>query len=86
VGIAALETGEVRTTGGTDLACVLRDIRQRRPRTVLLVTDGYVGAPTVADRQWLARTTEVRVLLTPSGWRRDLEPIAARVDELPRLG
>jgi len=26
------------------------------------------------------------VLLTPSGWRRDLEPIAARVDELPRLG
>jgi hypothetical protein len=85
VGLAALGTGEVQTTGGTDLACVVQDIRQRRPHKVLIVTDGYVGAPTKDDQRWLARHTEVRVLLTPSGWRRDLEGIATRIDELPRL-
>jgi uncharacterized protein with von Willebrand factor type A (vWA) domain len=85
VGIAALRSGEVPTTGGTDIACVVRDLRRRHPRKVLILTDGYVGAPTSADQQWLRRRTEVRVLLTPAGWRRDLEGIATRIDELPRL-
>ena len=85
VGLAALGAGEVKTTGGTDLACVVRDLRERRPRKVLVVTDGYVGAPTKDDQRRLTQHTEIRVLLTPSGWRRDLEGIAARIDELPRL-
>jgi hypothetical protein len=85
VGLAALGAGEVKTTGGTDLACVVRDLRERRPRKVLIVTDGYVGAPTKDDQRRLTQHTEIRVLLTPSGWRRDLEGIATRIDELPRV-
>jgi hypothetical protein len=50
---------------------------------VLLVTDGYVGQPTAAVVEAARRRLDLRVLLTPGGWRRDVEPIAARITELP---
>ena len=57
------------------------DVRARR---VLLVTDGYVGAASDELARAVARRgLEVRVLLTPGGWRRDLAPLAARIEELP---
>jgi hypothetical protein len=74
------------TTGGTDIACVMADIARRRVKKVLLVTDGAVGTPAKEHVKALRRIgTEVRVLLTPEGWRQDLQGIAARVDELPTL-
>ena len=78
--------GEVKTTGGTDLACVLEDLVARRPKKALVITDGYVGRPSANVVEAAAHACrEIRVLLTPGGWRRDLESIACRIDELPSL-
>ena len=78
-------TARAPTTGGTDIACVLEHALQARPRRVLVLTDGYVGQPPEdLVRKIERRGLEIRVLLTPGGWRRDLEPIAARIEELPQ--
>ena len=51
---------------------------------MLLVTDGYVGpASDELARSVARRGLEIRALLTPGGWRRDLEPLAVRIEELP---
>ncbi len=48
------------------------------------MTDGYVGeAPKDLARAAGKKGLEIRVLLTPGGWRRDVEPLAARIQELP---
>jgi hypothetical protein len=86
VPLRGLLEGARPTTYGTDVACVLEHALERRAQRVLLVTDGYVGEP--ADnlvRKARRRGLEIRVLLTPDGWRRDLEPHAARIEELPPL-
>jgi hypothetical protein len=53
---------------------------------VLIVTDGYVGSPTAAHRTAIQRSClDIRVALTPEGWRKDLTAVAVRMDELPVL-
>lgn len=87
VPLRALLEGARPTTGGTDLACALEHALARRARRVLLVTDGYVGqAPPELVRDVERSGLEVRVLLPPDGWRRDLEPLAVRIQELPPRG
>ena len=72
------------TTGGTDVACALEHALRGRARRLLFVTDGYVGqVPPELVRAAGRRGLEVRALLTPGGWRRDLEPLAVRIEELP---
>ena len=84
VPLRALKDGARTTTGGTDVRCVLEHALRGRARRVLIVSDGYVGeAPPDLARAVRARGVEVRVLLTPGGFRRDLEPLAARIEELP---
>ncbi len=85
VPLRALLEGRRPTTGGTALACALDHALGGRARRVLLVTDGYVGQPSPElVRAVERRGLEVRALLTPGGWRRDLEPLAVRIEELPR--
>jgi hypothetical protein len=86
VSLDRLCAGQVQTTGGTDLACVLAHIAERRPKKALVITDGYVGSasPALITRASTA-CRDIRVLLTPQGWRQDLGPIASRIDELPPL-
>ena len=44
------------------------------------------GAPTAAQVEAIRRSgLEIRVALTPEGWRKDLETVAVRMDELPVL-
>ncbi len=76
--------GRVATTGGTDIACVVRHALAHRRRKILVITDGYVGALGEGDRRSLGGV-EVRVVLTPNGWRKDLETVAARITALPQL-
>jgi hypothetical protein len=78
--------GEVKTTGGTDISCVLAHLVEQRPKKALLITDGYVGTPvaTLASRA-SAACSDIRVLLTPGCWRRDLEALVSRIDLLPDL-
>jgi hypothetical protein len=87
IDLRALRDGVRTTTGGTDARCVLEHALASRARRVLLVTDGYVGQgpPDLALAVGKAGI-EIRVLLTPGGWRRDLEPLAARIEELPEAG
>ncbi len=81
-----LAAGRYDSTGGTDLACVLEHALARRVRQALVVTDGYVGRPP-ADllRRARAAGLELRALLTPAAGGADLQPLAARIDELPSL-
>jgi hypothetical protein len=84
VPLRALLEGLRPTTGGTEIACALEHALAGRTRRVLLVTDGYVGrVPQDLARAVERRGLEVRALLTPRGFRKDLEPIAARIEELP---
>ena len=86
VPLRALKDGVRATTGGTDVRCVLEHALASRARRVLLVTDGYVGeAPKDLARAAAKKGLEIRVLLTPGGWRKDVEPLAARIQELPPL-
>ncbi|MDL1948540.1 VWA domain-containing protein [Acidobacteria bacterium ACD] len=86
VPLEQLVAGKCKSTGGTDGRAALLDALASRARRVLLVTDGYVGRP---DPELAARVRraglEVRVLLTPGGWRDDLAALASRVDVLPAL-
>ena len=84
VPLRALLEGRRPTTGGTELACALDHALARRARRVLVVTDGYVGTPSAEIVRSVERAgLEVRALLTPGGWRRDLVPLAVRIEELP---
>jgi hypothetical protein len=81
-----LEQGRLETTQGTDIDCVIAHALTHRVRKMLIVTDGYVGAPRTARVEAIRRSgLDIRVALTPEGWRQDLEIIAARMDELPAL-
>lgn len=84
VPLRKLLAGDRPTTGGTDVVCALEHALGGRARRLLFVTDGYVGqVPPELVRAAGRRGLEVRALLTPDGWRRDLEPLAVRIEELP---
>jgi hypothetical protein len=86
VSLDALRRGVRRTTGGTAIGCVLEHALASRARRFLLVTDGYVGPADAGLAEAARGRLDIRVLLTPGGWRSDLEPIARRVEELPGRG
>jgi hypothetical protein len=80
-----LLAGEVRSTYGTGIDCVLEDILTRPERHVLLLTDGYVGPPNatlLAEIQ--RRQVRLVVALPKGGWRRDMEGYAA-IHEIPGI-
>ena len=85
VRISDLHNGSVDTTGGTDITCVLDHILKTHLRKALVITDGYVG-PAHQQAEALQRArADIRVVLTPGGWREDLKGVAGRMDELPSL-
>ena len=86
ISLQDLQRGRIETTGGTDIGCVVDHALKHRVSKVLLVTDGYVGPPTAAQRKAIHRSgLDIRVALTPEGWRKDLNAVSARIDELPVL-
>jgi hypothetical protein len=86
ISLRELEQGRLETTHGTEIDCVIAHALQHRVRKMLIVTDGYVGEPTAARVEAIRRSgLDIRVALTPEGWRPDLETITARLDELPAL-
>lgn len=86
VRISDLQKGSVSTTAGTDITCVLDHVLKTHVRKALIVTDGYVGAAARQQTDALQRArTDIRVVLTPGGWREDLKAVACRMDELPSL-
>ncbi len=86
VPFSEIASGRRRTTGGTDGACALEHALKAGIARALFLTDGYVGA---VDRSLARRVRgsglDLRVLLTPGGWRRDLAPVASLFHEFPEL-
>ncbi|MBM4060949.1 MAG: VWA domain-containing protein [Planctomycetes bacterium] len=88
VGLRRFARATARTTGGTDVNAVLEHLLglppRERPRAIVLITDGFVGAPRqdLADALRTHRIA-VHVALAPSGRQQDLAAIAARFHALP---
>jgi hypothetical protein len=86
--LASLRAGSFRTTGGTNVRCVLEHLLAApRVRGGVLLTDGYVGTPPPdLAAEVRARGLRLHVVLpADAGWTRDLEPLAASVTLLPPL-
>lgn len=87
--LARLQRGWVRTTGGTDINCVLKHALETTPavKRVLILTDGAVGAP------WIDLVEQVRgrnmriyvVLPAEAAWEDDLRELANFMITLPPI-
>ena len=87
---ARLAAAVLANTGGTDIDCVYRHVlglpRPRTPRRVVVLTDGYTGAPgTELLVGWERRGIQLFVGLVASGWN-TLRPHATHIERLPALG
>ncbi|MFN8527191.1 MAG: vWA domain-containing protein [Anaerolineae bacterium] len=82
-----LKAGKVRTTQGTDIACVLQHLLQADPvvHRALILTDGYTGVPhPEAVRQLREHHIVVHVVLPTGNTNRDdLKNIAKTLTILP---
>lgn len=81
----ALLRGEVHTSGGTDIRCVIDDILSQAVDRVLILTDGYVG-PANADQIAALSSRGIKVVsvLPSDGWAADLEAYS-KIYKLPNL-
>ena len=77
----------MQNTWGTDINAVLGHITDipasRRPKVILIATDGYVGR---GRSDLIARLSHTRVVvaLTDSGHAADLQPWAHEMIKLPK--
>ncbi len=56
VSLADVRKGLVRSTGGTDFACIAEHLDKNSIRRACMITDGWVGKPTGRYLKTLART------------------------------
>lgn len=78
-----LAQGQVSTTGGTCLSCVVAHMEKHRIRHALLITDGYVPGLSNHERRVLEKV-RLAVVLTPgASTRATLEPHANHWEVLP---
>ena len=72
------------TTGGTSIACVLAHLAHTRPRSAVIVTDGYIEA---VEPQWLAACAGIRlhVVVTRDGSPALLQRAGIPYTQLGRL-
>jgi hypothetical protein len=80
--------GEFNNTGGTDIDCVYEHIVRlppaRTPVRVLVLTDGMTGSPAPhLHQEWQQRKVRLYVGLVEPGFRNDLTPYAAHVEQFP---
>jgi hypothetical protein len=84
-----LVAGKFTTTGGTDIDCVLKHAlslpRTRRPKTIIVITDGATGKPALnlaSDFQRARMRMHVGLIGTGPHPERDLADLAASFDRL----
>lgn len=63
-----LRAGAVKTSGGTDINCVLAHMRQHRILRAVILTDGYAGSPAEEFREFLGQAI-LGIALSPDGDR-----------------
>jgi uncharacterized protein with von Willebrand factor type A (vWA) domain len=69
-----IAAGRIMTTQGTCGESLVAHIVETKPASVVVLTDGYVGA-IPHELSEAAAEIPIIVVLTPGGFRRDLEPI-----------
>ena len=78
----------MQNTWGTDINAVLKHVNEvparRRPKVILIATDGYVGRGRGDLIVRLGRTRAI-VALTDCGHTGDLQPWAHEVIRLPKV-
>jgi len=87
--LTSLKRGLVRTTGGTQIDCVLQHLLDTKPlpSRALIITDGYTGLPSPDLIAGIAnRGVKIQVVLpAESPFEDDLQPIAHGFTVLPPL-
>jgi hypothetical protein len=73
--------GEVKSTWGTDINCVLEHMRHHRVRRAVILTDGAVGHPR-SEFTRLLENSVLGVALAPQGYRPYLEKHVRHWEEL----
>ena len=73
-----INKGIVRSTGGTNIACVAAHMAVNRVRRACIITDGWVGKPTGAHFETLARAKLGVALINNSANSSDLSEVATR--------
>ena len=66
-----LRLGMCKTTGGTDIDCVIKHMRDKEVKRALLLTDGYVGEPKGVLKTYLKKV-QLGVAYTQAHTDRDL--------------
>ena len=72
------------TTHGTSGLIVWRHIRENEFKSVVVLTDGYVGKVEPQFRD-MKKTVNIQFLITPEGWKDDVQSIATRCQILKNL-
>jgi hypothetical protein len=84
-----LKTGYVRTTGGTNINCVMQHIMENTPkiRRVLILTDGFTGEPNDSLKTRLQEQRLYIHVVVPAeeSSTEDLESIATTMTVLPSI-
>ena len=79
--IKDLEAGKLKTTGGTTIDCVFSHIEKNKSKSIVLLTDGYVGVPDSKYEQ-LIKNINLQTILTPDGFTEDLRAVSNKVHQL----
>lgn len=83
-----LSKGALETTGGTDVDCILEHVaemkREKRPRKIVIITDGYFGYPYSRHMTEVrADKIEIHGAITHTGRADTMKKIAVRTTQLP---
>ena len=77
----------IKNTGGTEINCVLKHVTElplrKRPKVILLATDGYVGHGGVRLRRDLGKIQTIAALTDPP-YSEDLKPWVTEIIRLPK--
>ena len=75
VSLSDMRKGKVKTTGGTDIACVAEHMGRRRVRRACIITDGFVGVP-AGERREILEAAVLGVAVPGDGSLHHLESVA----------
>ena len=75
VSFEGLRRGECNTTFGTDIACVADHMAEHRVKRAVVLTDGFVGRPSVSHHQTLKKACLGVALIKGGSIRSDLNDV-----------
>jgi hypothetical protein len=82
ISLSEMRKGRVRSTGGTDIACVARHMAKHGIRRACILTDGWVGKPRGRNRKTLLESRLAVAYAGDETNTADLEEVANHVANL----